>query len=96
MAKQSRLTNKQIAAAFKKLRGWSLVNGHLHKEFTFDNFVEAFGFMARVALIAEHMNHHPEWFNVYSRVVIDLTTHDLGGVSTRDIEFASKIEELLP
>ncbi len=69
--------------------------GKLHKEFKFKNFIEAFGFMSRVALIAEGMNHHPEWFNVWNKVVIDLTTHDVGGISNLDFEFAEKVEGLL-
>jgi 4a-hydroxytetrahydrobiopterin dehydratase len=71
-----------------------LANGKLHKEFTFDGFVKAFGFMSAVALIAERMNHHPEWFNVYNRIVIDLSTHDVGGISALDFELATKIDAL--
>lgn len=76
------------------LRGWALVQGKLHREYRFGSFVEAFGFMASVALCAEAENHHPEWFNVYSRVVIDLTTHDVGGITERDIRLATAIEQL--
>jgi 4a-hydroxytetrahydrobiopterin dehydratase len=79
----------------KSLTGWTIENGKLHKEFKFKNFIEAFGFMSRVALIAEGMNHHPEWFNVWNKVVIDLTTHDVGGISNLDFEFAEKAEKLL-
>jgi 4a-hydroxytetrahydrobiopterin dehydratase len=96
MADERKLSKKEISVALQKLAGWSLSKGKLHKEFTFRNFVEAFGFMSRVALIAERLNHHPEWYNVYGRVIIDLTTHDMGGVSTRDVEFALKIEDLRP
>jgi len=77
------------------LGGWTLVQGKLHKEFSFPAFVDAFGFMASVALIAESMNHHPDWSNTYNRVTIDLTTHDLGGISSFDIEFATRVEKLL-
>jgi len=95
MTDERTLSEKEISVALQKLAGWSLSNGKLHKEFKFGNFVEAFGFMSRVALIAERLNHHPEWYNVYSRVIIDLTTHDVGGVSGRDIEFATEVEALV-
>ena len=95
MADERRLSEKEISVALQKLAGWSFLNGKLHKEFKFRNFVEAFGFMSRVALIAERLNHHPEWCNVYSGVTIDLTTHDVGGVSRRDIAFATEVEALM-
>jgi 4a-hydroxytetrahydrobiopterin dehydratase len=95
MAKPKKLETKNITATLNTLKGWSVSKGKLHKEFKFASFVEAFGFMSSVALIAERMNHHPEWFNVYNKVVIDLTTHDLGGISTFDIDFASRVEKLL-
>ncbi|MEM8964379.1 MAG: 4a-hydroxytetrahydrobiopterin dehydratase [Acidobacteriota bacterium] len=71
---------------------WSLEDGKLHRELVFADFVAAFGFMARVALVAESMNHHPEWSNVYNRVTIDLTTHDAGGISEADFALAAKID----
>ena len=74
---------------------WAIDNDKLHKEFRFANFIEAFGFMTRLAIIAQEMNHHPEWSNVYNRVVIDLTTHEAGGISSLDFELAEKIEALL-
>ena len=74
---------------------WVIKDDKLHKEFVFDNFIEAFGFMTRVAIIAEEMNHHPEWFNVYKQVLIDLSTHEAGGISELDFQLASKIEQLL-
>jgi len=67
---------------------WSIKNDKLHASFKFDDFVAAFGFMAQMALIAERMNHHPEWFNVYNRVEVDLTTHDSGGITVLDITLA--------
>ena len=95
MSERKKLSSEEIAASLKSLNGWSIVNNKLHKEFVFTTFIEAFGFMSRVALIAEGVNHHPEWFNVYSKVIIDLTTHDVGGVSNLDFEFAGKVEKLL-
>jgi 4a-hydroxytetrahydrobiopterin dehydratase len=94
MGERKKLSEQEIAAALKSLDGWSVVNGKLHKEFKLRNFVQAFGFMSSVALIAEGMNHHPDWSNVYNRVVIDLVTHDLGGISSFDVEFASKVDKL--
>jgi 4a-hydroxytetrahydrobiopterin dehydratase len=73
---------------------WELVGGKLHKEFIFSNFIEAFGFMTRAAIVAEGMNHHPEWFNVYKKVVVDLMTHEAGGLTELDFELASKMEAL--
>ena len=68
--------------------------GKLHRQFQFKSFVEAFGFMTSLALVAESMGHHPEWFNVYNRVTIDLTTHDAGGLTTKDVDLAKKATEL--
>lgn len=68
----------------------------IQRRFTFADFSAAFGFMTRVALLAEQANHHPEWFNVYNRVDITLTTHDAGGLSRRDIDMAKAIDALLP
>jgi 4a-hydroxytetrahydrobiopterin dehydratase len=95
MPERKKLTQEEIAERLKSLRGWTIEKGKLHKEFTFKNFVEAFGFMSRVALLAENMNHHPEWFNVWNKVVMDLTTHDVGGISGLDIAFAEKVDALL-
>jgi 4a-hydroxytetrahydrobiopterin dehydratase len=89
------LAERDIAVALAELRGWTVASGKLHREFQFKNFVEAFGFMTTVALIAERLNHHPEWFNVYHRVVIDLVTHDAGGITSVDVEFARAVNRLL-
>ncbi len=82
-------------AALAELPGWSEVADRdaIAKNFTFSDFNEAFGFMSRVALEAERMDHHPEWFNVYNRVNITLSTHDAGGLSERDILLAKRIDE---
>jgi 4a-hydroxytetrahydrobiopterin dehydratase len=95
MAKRDRLTEAQIQEALATLDGWSLQDAKLHKTYKFADFVQAWGFMARAALIAEAMNHHPEWFNVYNTVRVDLSTHDAGGVTMMDIELARKMEALL-
>ena len=94
MATLAKLTAAELQQALPTLASWSLVNGKLHKAFQFASFIEAFGFMTKVALVAEAMNHHPEWFNVYNRVTIDLTTHDAGGISARDFELAAKMDSL--
>ena len=89
-----KLSDAEISTLLEGLSDWTVENGKLHKEFQFDSFVWAFSFMARVALIAESMNHHPEWFNVYNRVTVDLATHDAGGISALDFELAKKIDAL--
>jgi len=93
MAKRRLLTESQLSEELKKLSGWKVVQGKLHKEFEFETFVDAFGFMTKVAVTAEAMNHHPEWFNVYGKVRVDLVTHDLGGISTFDVLLAQKMNE---
>lgn len=90
----TKLTDTEISTQLQELSDWTVENEKLHKEFQFDSFVEAFGFMASVALIAESMNHHPEWFNVYNRVTVDLATHDAGGISALDFELAKKVDAL--
>lgn len=84
------------ALADLKARGWEMVDGRdaVIKTFKFKDFVEAWGFMSRAAIVAEKMNHHPEWFNVYNRVEVTLTTHDAGGLSALDLELANKMDVL--
>ena len=89
------LTSGEIEQLEQQLPGWSMVDGKLHRELVFSDFNAAFGFMTRVALIAEAMGHHPEWCNVWNRVVIDLTTHDTGGLSNLDQQLAQRINALL-
>ncbi|MGH9423820.1 MAG: 4a-hydroxytetrahydrobiopterin dehydratase [Thermoanaerobaculia bacterium] len=89
-----RLSEAAVATRLQGLPDWSLRDGKLHRELRFADFVAAFGFMTALALVAERMNHHPEWFNVYNRVLIDLTTHDAGGISIRDFELAGEVERL--
>ena len=89
-----KLSPAEIEQRLGQLDGWTLADGKLHKDYSFADFVHAFGFMSSVALVAEGMGHHPEWFNVYNRVSIDLTTHDAGGISHLDFEFAAKADAL--
>lgn len=83
-----RLAEEEIRERLSNLPGWTLRENKLHREFQFSDFVSAFGFMSSMALVSESMNHHPEWFNVYKTVRIDLSTHDVGGVSSLDFEWA--------
>ncbi|MBI3831369.1 MAG: 4a-hydroxytetrahydrobiopterin dehydratase [Planctomycetes bacterium] len=94
MASRTKMTDAEVKAGLAKLPGWSLASGKLHREFKFKDFVHAFGFMSSVALVAESMNHHPEWFNVWSTVKVDLNTHDAGGITQLDFDLAAKMEEL--
>ena len=89
-----KLSEAEVGSALPSLPGWSVQDGKLHREYRFGGFVEAFGFMASAALVAESMNHHPEWFNVYHTVRIDLTTHDAGGITSNDLEMARRFESL--
>ena len=96
-----KLSPEELAAALERLNQsaegvpssasggrWELVKGKLHRDFVFKDFVSAFGFMTQMALMAERMNHHPEWFNVYNQVRVDLTTHDAAGITALDIKLA--------
>ena len=96
MSELRKATESEIAAALNDLSGWSLQDDKLHRELSFGDFSEAWGFMSRVALLAEQHNHHPEWFNVWNRVVIDLATHDVDGISRKDFELAFAINKLVP
>ncbi len=94
MTQRTPLTGDELARAVAALPGWSIAGGKLHREFKFPDFVRAFSFMSAAALVAEARNHHPEWFNVYGRVVVDLTTHDAGGITQNDLDLAKKMNEL--
>ncbi len=89
-----KLSEAEITTMLPMTKGWGVVNGKLHREFTCKDFVAAFGNMTRVALVAEAMNHHPEWFNVWNKVVIDLNTHSVKGISDYDFTLAGKINEI--
>ena len=97
MTRPKRLSPEAQAEALATLTGWKLAQGReaITKRFVFRDFSEAFGWMTRVALLAEAMNHHPEWSNVWNRVDILLTTHDAGGLSERDVSMAEAVDLLL-
>jgi 4a-hydroxytetrahydrobiopterin dehydratase len=86
-----RLNDEQIDAALADLDGWSRDGDKIMREFQFGDFVEALGFITQVGVLAECMNHHPELFNVYNRVRIELSTHDAGGITDLDVELATKV-----
>lgn len=89
-----RLSQVDIDNELKELSGWSIRNEKLHKEFQFESFNQAFGFMTRAAMEIEKMNHHPEWFNVYNKITIELTTHDAGGITKNDVSLAKILNSL--
>jgi 4a-hydroxytetrahydrobiopterin dehydratase len=89
-----KLTDVEVKERLKEAQGWTLQGDKLHRAFECKDFVAAFGNMTRVALVAEAMNHHPEWFNVWNKVVIDLNTHSVGGISELDFKLAGKINEI--
>ena len=96
MSRPSLLTQPECAQALARLQGWHMVTGRdaLTKSFKFADFGEAFGFMARAALIAEKLDHHPEWFNVYAKVDVTLATHDAGGVTALDVQLAEAMNRI--
>lgn len=95
MDKPTKLSDTEIQTRLSQVPQWQLDEGKLFREFKFKNFSRAFGFMTSAALIAESMNHHPEWFNVYNRVRIHLNTHDVGGLSELDFKLAQRLDKLL-
>ena len=94
MADFTRLDEHEIARRLESITGWSVDNDKLYREFTFPRFIEAFGFMASVATVAEKLDHHPEWFNVYNKVQIHLITHEAGGITENDIGLARGINQI--
>ncbi len=85
------LQDRELKELFAKIPGWEIKSSLLEREFNFENFIEAFSFMTKIALICEKYNHHPNWENVYSKVIIKLTSHDLGGISNLDQTIATEI-----
>jgi len=90
--KYKKLSGSELEDTVKNLPGWELKDGKLQKSFKFSNFVEAFGFMTKIALEAEKINHHPEWSNVYNNVAVKLSTHDTDGITDYDIKLAKIID----
>jgi 4a-hydroxytetrahydrobiopterin dehydratase len=88
------LTAEEITAALATLPGWGIQDGKLHKQFQFNSFSAALGWMVRVALVAERLDHHPEWSNTYNKVTVLLTTHDRGGLTGWDVELAHAMNDL--
>tara|TARA_Y100001968_G_C19407112_1_gene744282 strand:- start:139 stop:429 length:291 start_codon:yes stop_codon:yes gene_type:complete len=93
--KSELLTQEEIESIPKDFPDWGIKGKKLSRKINFSNFIEAFGFMTKIAIIAESINHHPEWSNIYSQVNIELTTHDLGGISKLDLKLAHEINCLL-
>jgi 4a-hydroxytetrahydrobiopterin dehydratase len=89
------LAPDEVEARLEALDNWSVVGGMLHRDFSFADFSEAFGFMARVALVADKLDHHPNWSNVYNRVTIDVTNHDAGGITDLCFTFATRVNALV-
>ena len=87
-----KLTDSEIDAGLASLTGWKVQNGKLHREYKFADFAHAFGFMATAAPTIEKNDHHPEWANVYNRVTVDLSTHDAGGITQKDLDLAKLLE----
>lgn len=89
-----KLNNENVLAGLAELDGWRLEEGKLTREFRFPDFIRAFSFMTSAAIAAEKMNHHPEWFNVYNKVRVQLMTHEAGGITELDFQLAQKMNEL--
>ena len=88
------LKKEDLKKLSAEIRGWEIMSNHIEREFNFNNFIEAFSFMTKIALICEKHNHHPNWENVYSKVIIKLSTHDLGGITNLDQIIASEIDSI--
>ena len=91
---RTKLSASELEASLASLDGWSVVSGKLHKQYTFPDFVHAFGFMATAAVAIEKRDHHPEWSNVYNRVTVDLVTHDSGGITQMDVDLAKMLDSV--
>ena len=89
-----KLSDNEIEDSLKELNGWTVLNGKLHKEIEFADFDEAWKFMTIAVVEIQKMNHHPEWFNVYNKLIIDLMTHDVGGISENDMNLAKFLDKI--
>ncbi len=94
MTNRTRLDEGAIAEALRTLEGWQVRNGRLARTWRFRDFLEAFGFMASAAMVMQEMDHHAEWSNVYNTVTVELTTHDAGGITARDVDLACRLHAL--
>jgi len=90
----AKLSEQEIAAGLRDLAGWSVENGNLHRVFEFKDFSAAFGFMTRVAIAAEKMDHHPDWSNSWNKVTVDLCTHSAGGLTKNDFNLAAAMQQI--
>ena len=90
----AKLSDKEVSTELKKLNGWRVLNGNLHRVFEFKDFSAAFGFMTRAALAAEKMDHHPDWSNSWNKVTVNLSTHSASGLTKNDFELAGKMQEI--
>jgi 4a-hydroxytetrahydrobiopterin dehydratase len=89
-----KLNQEELMASLEQISGWEVRSEKLHREFKFADFAHAFGFMTTAAIFIEKMNHHPEWFNVYNRISVDLTTHDAGGITEKDVKLARLLDSI--
>ena len=89
-----KLNPQELNASLQELASWAVKDDKLHREYKFADFAHAMGFMATAAVLIEKMNHHPEWFNVYNRLLVDLTTHDAGGITERDLKLARLLDSI--
>ena len=94
MSPLSPLGEAEVTRRLNEIPGWTVRNKKLHREYDFPDFVQAFAFMTGVALVAERLNHHPEWYNVYSQVRMDLQTHDVSGITELDFKLAAEANRL--
>ncbi|MGA1191049.1 MAG: 4a-hydroxytetrahydrobiopterin dehydratase [Bdellovibrionota bacterium] len=90
---EGNLSETYIQEQLKTIPGWTMKNGKLVREFTFSDFVEAFAFMTELAIVSEKLDHHPEWLNVYNKLYITLSTHDTGGLTEKDLEWATRCNQ---
>jgi 4a-hydroxytetrahydrobiopterin dehydratase len=93
MANRGKLSAADVTARIVSVPGWSVEKDKLHREYKFPDFAHAFSFMAMIATVAEKMDHHPEWLNVYNRITVDLSTHDAGGITELDFQLAAAMEK---
>lgn len=94
MPRPAKMSSEEVSSALVSLPEWSISDGKLHRDYKFPDFAHAFGFMAAVATAAEKMDHHPDWTNVYNRVIVNLYTHDVGGITELDLKLAGIMEKV--